>query len=204
MADLPELSASAHRYLDGERDIAPPAGDLAAARRLDQLLTRYAHGVRAPGSRVDAAVLRRIRPRARGWLGWLLAPQRFSVRPIVLALAAGLALFLWWPAGPPVADTAASQRTVLVRFELLAPEASSVSLAGSFNGWSAQAINLVPSATPGLWTVTVPLTLGSHEYLFVVDGQRWMADPTAHAQVNDGFGQTNSVIVVGPRGVAKS
>jgi hypothetical protein len=72
------------------------------------------------------------------------------------------------------------------------------------NGWSSEAIALVPGSIPGLWTVTLPLALGSYEYLFVVDGQRWIADPGAHAQVDDGFGQTNSVIVVGPRGLVKS
>ena len=29
-------------------------------------------------------------------------------------------------------------------------------------------------------------------------------DPTAHALVDDGFGQRNSVIAVGPRGVVRS
>jgi len=176
-------------------------------RVLDRVLAAYASTVRAPGPAMDAAVMARIRSapgRVRpGLWRWLVAPQQLSVRPIVLALAASFAIILWWPtrAGN---DGPMAPGSVLVRFELMAPEASSVSLAGSFNAWSPAAITLVPSATPGMWTVTLPLALGSHEYLFVVDGRRWIADPTAHAQVDDGFGQTNSVIVVGPRGVVKS
>jgi hypothetical protein len=38
----------------------------------------------------------------------------------------------------------------------------------------------------------------------VVDGERWVPDPAAHAQVRDEFGQSNSVLVVGPRGVVRS
>jgi hypothetical protein len=176
--------------------------------QLDRALARYASTFAAPGPRLDDAVMERVRavgparPASRV-LAWLLTPQQVRVRPVVLALAAAVAMLMWWPepvdeAGPPVTES------VLVRFELMAPEASSVSLAGSFNAWSPAAIELVPSATPGMWTVTLPLQPGSHEYLFVVDGGRWIADPSAHAQVDDGFGQTNSVIVVGPRGVVRS
>lgn len=207
MNDKRELSTETQRYLDREPGAAPHPDQRVAAERLEHALSRYASMVGTPGPSLDAAVLARIRwapvgARPTVWR-WLVAPQRVSIRPIVLALAASLALLLWSPwragdAGPVV------PRTMLVRFELLAPEAASVTLAGSFNAWSPAAIPLVPSATPGIWTVTLPLTLGSHEYMFVVDGQRWIADPTAHAQVDDGFGRTNSVIVVGPRGVVKS
>jgi 1,4-alpha-glucan branching enzyme len=93
---------------------------------------------------------------------------------------------------------------VLVRFELSAPSAHEVSLAGSFNGWNSSGIALRRSQVPGLWTVTVPLPVGEYQYLFIVDGTQWLPDPTAHAQVDDGFGRSNSVIVVGPRGLARS
>lgn len=207
MNEFRELSRETQRYLDREPGFAPRPDEQAVARRLEQALARYASLVGPPGPALDDAVMSRVRfasPRGRaGVWRWLLAPQRVSIRPIVLALAASLALLMWWPGrvgnGGPVAPG-----TVLVRFELMAPEASSVTLAGSFNAWSPAAITLVPSVTPGLWTVTLPLALGSHEYMFIVDGRRWIADPSAHAQVEDGFGQTNSVIVVGPRGVVKS
>ena len=201
-----ELSGEAQRFLDREPGLTLRPDEQAAVLQLERALARYAETVSVPGPHLDDAVLTRIRaitPRGRGIWEWLVAPQRVSVRPIVLALAASLAVLLWWQ-GRAAHTGSAAPATVLVRFQLLAPEASSVSLAGSFDAWSPGAIPLVPSATPGLWTVTVPLTPGSHEYMFVVDGRRWIADPTAHAQVDDGFGQTNSVIVVGPRGVVTS
>jgi len=49
-----------------------------------------------------------------------------------------------------------------------------------------------------------PLPIGEHQYQFVVDGRTWRPDSTAHAQVDDGFGGTNSVIVVGPKGLVRT
>ena len=54
------------------------------------------------------------------------------------------------------------------------------------------------------WTVTVALAPGRYQYLFVVDGDEWIPDPRAHAQIEDEFGQVNSLLVVGPRGVVRS
>jgi len=206
---MSELSNDAQRYLDGDRGAVAAPAERAEVAEIERGIRAYAAAVatRVPEARLDDRVMARVRMlpaprRASGWR-WFIAPQNVSVRPVFLALAASLALLVWWPGQP--SNTALNQQgTVLVRFELVAPEATSVSLAGSFNGWSQNAIVLVPSSAPGLWTATVPLTLGSHEYMFVVDGRRWIADPTAHAQVDDGFGQTNSVIVVGPRGVVKT
>ncbi len=144
---------------------------------------------------------------------WLIEPQQ--VRPafaVPLAAAAALALFFVArqtapppprAASAPVAAAAAPSDTIYVRFELAAPAAQNVALAGSFNGWGEQAVVLARGAG-GTWSVTVPLPVGEHRYQFVVDGERWVSDPTAHAQVADGFGGTNSVIVVSPRGVVRS
>jgi 1,4-alpha-glucan branching enzyme len=111
-------------------------------------------------------------------------------------------MVVWWTtSGPRAPSGAAATETVLVRFQLAAPDAHDVSVSGSFNGWSAPGIALRRSVVPGLWVVTLPLPVGEHQYLFRVDGTQWVADPGAHAQVDDGFGRTNSVLVVGPRGV---
>jgi 1,4-alpha-glucan branching enzyme len=83
-----------------------------------------------------------------------------------------------------------------VRFALPAPKAISVAVAGSFNGWDAGAHRLAGPDEHGIWTVTLPLPPGRYEYLFVINGTEWAADPSAPA-VDDGFGGRNSVIVVG-------
>ena len=58
---------------------------------------------------------------------------------------------------------------------------------------------LVPAGTNGVWTTTLALPVGQHQYAFVVDGRRWIADPAAPA-VDDGFGRRNSVVAVTTQG----
>ena len=101
---------------------------------------------------------------------------------------------------------AAEQRSAvdtvhLVRFAISAPEARSVSLVGDFNGWTRSGTELTASAVPGVWTITLPLTPGRHEYAFLIDGQRWVVDPTA-VIVSDDFGTETSVVTVSGPGAS--
>ncbi len=84
---------------------------------------------------------------------------------------------------------------VTVRFVLVAPDAKQVSLAGTFNQWDAQVTPLVRTGATGVWTATLTLPAGQHQYAFVVDGVRWVPDPGAPA-VDDGFGRRNSVLTL--------
>ncbi len=214
MTERGRFTEDAQRYLDGE-----PAGDLAAVERsaADQLMAgarAYAERLEPVGAALDdavmAAVRRQARPRRDTAWGWLLTPRSIRVRPVwIPALAAAAALALWLvPARvgqqqAPGSRMASVADTVYVRFELVAPQARTVSVAGSFNGWRVDALPLSRGAD-GLWAATVALPVGEHRYEFVVDGKQWVPDPTAHAQVDDGFGGRNSVIVVGPKGLVRS
>ena len=61
-----------------------------------------------------------------------------------------------------------------IRFSLTDPAAQSVALAGEFNNWSTTA---TPMNKEGdVWSITMALEAGKHEYKFVIDGQ-WVADP---------------------------
>jgi hypothetical protein len=196
------FSPDAQRYLDGE-----PHGELdeAEGRRADalaragfELAARLASPAASLDERVMAAVHGQPRPR-RSVLAWWLTPQPVRLRPIYagLAAAAVLALILM-PRRSPVAPapSVVAAETVFVHFQLVAPQAQRVSVAGSFNDWREEGIPLRRDAR-GTWTVTVPLAAGEHRYLFQVDGA-WVSDPLADAQVPDDFGGTNSLIVVGP------
>jgi 1,4-alpha-glucan branching enzyme len=79
---------------------------------------------------------------------------------------------------------------------LVAPAASRVSVVGDFNDWDAGATPLARMAGGGVWTVEVPLSAGRHVYTFVVDGKRWVSDPSAPADNDDDFGRPNSVVTV--------
>lgn len=66
-----------------------------------------------------------------------------------------------------------------------------VALAGSFNGWNADA-TLFAKDGDG-WVCRVDLPPGKHTYKFVVDG-RMMIDPSNSVFEDDGSGRVNSVI----------
>lgn len=208
------FTEAAQRYLDGEP--IPLDGDVRSeADQFASGIRDYGITLQVPGREVDAAVMavvrgRRSAGRRRALWRWFVQPQAVRVRPALAAalVAAVLGLTFVVARDDHAAGVAGREvsepQTVLVRFELRAPNAEHVAVAGSFSDWDEVGIPLTFNANTGLWTVTLPLTLGAHQYLFVIDGDRWVPDPAAHAQVDDGFGQVNSVIVVGPRGVVRS
>ena len=160
-------------------------------------------------TRVMATVRRHAKSPARRAWRWLAAPRdvHVRVRPwtvgVALAAAAALALVIGKPqpgsrAGS-VASNSSASNVMFVRFVLHAPGAKRVTVAGTFNQWDQNAAPLIPAGTDGVWVTTLALPVGQHQYAFVVDGQRWVADPSAPA-VDDGFGRRNSVVAVTAQG----
>ena len=81
-----------------------------------------------------------------------------------------------------------------VTFRAWIPGASSVSVAGSFNGWSTTAKPLVlESATSGVWSVDVATARTNHSYKYVVNGSLWRSDP--RSRVIQSGDNNNSVVV---------
>ncbi len=142
-------------------------------------------------------VARLVAPRFRPAFSWtgLTAAAAAS-----LAVVAG-ATILAFRAGEARGRSELAQlapsvpREAIVRFVLHAPEAQRVQLAGDFNAWKPDDSPLA-RGSGGLWTTTVRLAAGRHQYLFVVDGDRWVPDPTAAEIVDDGFGGKNAVIEI--------
>jgi len=91
----------------------------------------------------------------------------------------------------------------LVRFVFVDSGASSVALVGDFNEWTRGATELKRSGAPGVWSISVPLTPGRHEYAFIINGSRWVADPLA-VKSSDDFGTESSVIRVGTPGKSQT
>jgi 1,4-alpha-glucan branching enzyme len=83
-----------------------------------------------------------------------------------------------------------------VTFVFMAPRARTVTVAGDFDGWDRAQMPMRRDAS-GLWTLDVPLAPGRYQYVFVVDGRRFVADPAAPRAVGDDFGQPTSVVTVG-------
>lgn len=175
--------------------------------RDDDVLARVVDRLREPiemDPTLDARVMVRVARASRGldWMRrgweWLLRPRDLSITPLAAATAfaavAGLALWLGTRA-PSRAGVAAADTTV-VQFVLVAPSAASVSLVGDFNDWDATTMPMRPVRSGGIWSVTVPLPPGRHRYAFLVDGSRWLADPSA-PRAPDDFGTPSSVVTVG-------
>lgn len=84
--------------------------------------------------------------------------------------------------------------TPATEFAVLAPEASSVYLAGDFNGWGADEVKMKKDKK-GVWKAKVKLTSGAYQYKYIVDG-RWIEDPANRMVAEDPFGGRNSVLIV--------
>jgi hypothetical protein len=147
----------------------------------------------------------------------LLRPRRMVLAPLAAAaLAAGLVAIGFFSgywlhrdgrlatgqqvavvAGHPQLPDSLTPRAV--KFVLIAPDAKHVAVVGDFNGWDSSANPMTTRTPDGRWTVFVPLRPGLHVYSFVVDGDHFLADPSAPMAPDDGFGSSrkNSVVVVG-------
>lgn len=142
---------------------------------------------------------------------WWRRPRTVRLSPLAgLGLAAGFAgLVAVGTLASAGRFGAAEERQVaaavdtvhLVRFAISAPDARSVTLVGDFNGWTRSGTELSASAVPGVWTITLPLSPGRHEYAFLIDGERWVVDPTA-VIVSDDFGTETSVVTVSGPGAS--
>ena len=74
--------------------------------------------------------------------------------------------------------------------------ADSVAVAGDFNGWSHVATPLKRNES-GLWfTEIVVPRAGRFEYKFIINGQRWLEDPSNGMKAPNNYGGLNSVLVI--------
>jgi 1,4-alpha-glucan branching enzyme len=87
-----------------------------------------------------------------------------------------------------------SAKRMEVEFSLTAPDAKKVYLVGDFNDWAAEK-DRMKKDEEGVWRLRVALTLGRHEYRFVVDGE-WIEDPENPNTVDNPYGGVNSVMEV--------
>lgn len=96
-----------------------------------------------------------------------------------------------------VSGAVKSDTVHVVRFVFVDPRASTVEIVGDFNAWTKGVTSLERGAAPGVWTASIALTAGRHEYAFIINGSRWIADPLA-PKSSDDFGVESAVIHVGP------
>jgi 1,4-alpha-glucan branching enzyme len=74
--------------------------------------------------------------------------------------------------------------------------AHSVSVAGDFNGWSHVATPLKRNES-GLWSTEIDVPrAGQLEYKFIINGHRWLEDPSNGMKAPNNYGGLNSVLVI--------
>lgn len=82
-------------------------------------------------------------------------------------------------------------------FKVQKEQATKAYLAGSFNNWDPQALEM--KNVDGYWVVSLELNPGKYEYkyVFIINGnQTWEEDPNAPGYVPDGFGGKNGIFEI--------
>lgn len=207
-------------YLDGELERSALPDDLLAEAERWDLLRPIAAEMRAEKappwleSRIMANLPAAVpQPWWRRAALWLINPQPVSIRPATLGLASAAAVLgivvlrhpepaqvLTTPVTPTLTVSNVSTPVIYVQFAFADPAAKTVTVAGDFNDWNAEATALRDTDGDGVWTGLIALRPGMHKYMFVVDGEKWVTDPEAERYVDDGFGNRNAVIAITPPG----
>ncbi|MGM0546670.1 MAG: hypothetical protein ACQEST_08105 [Bacteroidota bacterium] len=146
------------------------------------------------------------------WIQSLWIPQTINIRP-VYGMAMGLVLLIavtipfYAGSDPQVeelnnttegtvqqASSNVEKEQVWVRFVYIDENAESIEVAGDFNNWDPVALEKQEVNGEQVWTGLVSMNRGEHSYMFVKDGEKWLTDPMASVQREDGFGNKNAVI----------
>jgi hypothetical protein len=181
----------------------------------DDLVERVTTSLKEPvriDPALDARVMAEIEAypaKSRGVLGvirWLRTGRPLTVTPLGgLAVAASLVvlvvgsrlLFPPTPGSVGGATLGSLSDSAVIQFVIVAQNAGSVSLVGDFNDWDFSATPMQPVRRNGVWSITVPLAPGRYRYAFLVDGETWLADPSAPPAPDSDFGLPGSVVTVG-------
>ena len=191
-----------HQVLDGELASETLPAELRRAVAMvavaaDLLATPRPGPAASLESRVLAEIRRPAPSRARRLMRWLVTPRAIilQVRPAwslaFAAVVAALTLVTMGEDGPVLGE-----HEGIAQFVGRFPEAQSVHVVGTFNDWRPSSIELEDQDHDGVWRATLVLPAGTYEYMFVVDGERWVPDHLAERLVADDFGRENSVVIV--------
>lgn len=165
-----------------------------------------------PGPDFAGRVMAALEPRRPGaWTRlalWLTTPRSLSASPLRMAgvaTACVLALALAIYGGLRIQGSGGDDAPGQVVFVLPDPGGSlaRVAVIGSFNDWDPDGYEMRYDASSGVWTVRADLPEGSHEYVFLVNGEQTVTDPSSRFVRDDGFGSRNSVLMIGGDGAQR-
>ena len=163
----------------------------------------------APPLDFTEMVMRRLQPKRLSWLRRLRIRLKtplavISLRPLTVgAVVFGLAALLFvyqtiWLQAVSKTDhyDVANDNCGIVNFRIDLPSAEKMAVIGSFNHWQPEGYQLHRSLTDGTWQLSVSMQAGQYTYAFLIDGRYVMADPSALWELDDGFGNRNSILTI--------
>jgi hypothetical protein len=161
----------------GTRHTPPPSGRVASAP------APFASPAAPPSTSAKAAAPRSAEPGR-------------SVRTPALSAAPGRER----KRGAVVASATKVQVIKEVKIFFYYPPAQKVAVTGDFNDWDADGVPLKASGKPGLWETELRIPPGVYSYNFIVDGELLVPDPNSTNQMPDGYGGTDSLLLVKDEG----
>jgi 1,4-alpha-glucan branching enzyme len=82
------------------------------------------------------------------------------------------------------------------RLAVSAPRARRVEVSGDFTGWKPV---ILSRDADGRWTLTLPLTVGTHRLNARIDGGGWIVPPGLTTMSDDFAGEVGVLVIEGPR-----
>ncbi len=135
-------------------------------------------------------------PRRRRLFSWMPKPVLVGVFSLIIIL---IFAFVKFPLFDFNKKEFAEKVKVQFMLNLQNAEAKTVSIVGDFNDWQVGKDILSDPDGDGIWVGEITLKPGKYQYVFVIDGKKWIPDPRAKEVSRDGFGGVNSVIEVKKR-----
>jgi hypothetical protein len=134
-----------------------------------------------------------VAPPAKGALPGpgVAGPARSGTAPVLRSAPGGGA-----KRGAAVASAPKVQVIKEVKIFFYYPPARQVAVTGDFNDWNAEGVLMHAAGKPGLWETELRLPPGVYSYNFIVDGELLVPDPNSPNQMPDGYGGTNSLLLV--------
>ncbi len=162
-----------------------------------------------PPQGITAAVMQRVQAKKhkrRNMIAWRLksmfAPKPVRIVPLgaAVAMIIGVLIINRGFIGGETAIQALHQGTQRVSktvvFRLVNPMASEVAVIGTFNHWNPQGYQMQRENTDAPWELHLDLASGEYAYAFLIDVQWVVPDPDSLWQQDDGFGNSNSKLIV--------
>jgi hypothetical protein len=163
-----------------------------------------------PPSNLLTSVMQSIQPKKLPWMRrvtlWAKSPKSFTFTPLRLAPAAIALVGILFISGYWIyrqeelrPSPTQSESHIPIVFNASVPGAQAVAVIGTFNGWKPRGYEMRFNQEKKIWSLTVRLPEGRYEYAFLVDGQTVLPDPKASLYQDDGFGNENSVMILGTK-----